>query len=145
MKKFALILVLVIPIKSFAQIEEDHLCITNKKDQIYAIISENFFNESNPVKQEEDVESYSDFVFHSNKLKKLVDIKIKIYISSLVKFNNAIIDINERSPFTYIFVKKDNVKPKILKGIYSYVGLEQQIKSYFSEQSKKNSKLRKQY
>jgi len=117
---------------AISQIYEHKLCITNESDQIYAVVNHNIVDSLNNV-QEKYIESYSDFIFHSNKLKDNVNAPVKIYISDIVFFEEKEIDIATNSQFNYIIIKKGNVEPLILNGIDTWVSLKNQIDRYFED------------
>jgi hypothetical protein len=121
----------------FAQTEEYQLCITNKTDQIYAIAEQGVVD-SLRSGYEDYTESYDDFIFHSRKLKEVVSVPVKIYISTVATFEKEKIDLRGESPFTYLFIKKGDKQPKMLKGVDSWASLKEQVDQYFSsDESKK--------
>lgn len=122
-----------------AQVEEYQLCITNHSDQIYAIFCKDLLD-SLITKDENLKETYSDFIYHSKRLKKELSIPVKIYGSSIVFFEKKKIDINSKSPFTYLFVRKGAKYPKILKGVDSWASLKDQAGKYFASSDSKNLK-----
>lgn len=131
MRLFKIFFLLLISSTAFAQIEEYQLCITNKTDQIYAIVDQEVLD-SLRTGSKKFTESYHDFVYHSQKLKKTISIPVKIYISSVVTFEKEKIDTKGKSLFTYLFIKKQDKQPKILKGVDSWASLKEQVTKYFN-------------
>jgi hypothetical protein len=120
----------------FAQTEEYQLCITKKTDQIYAIVEQSVVD-SLRSGYEDYTESYDDFIFHSQKLKEVVSVPVKIYISTIANFEKEKIDLKGESPFTYIFIKRGDKHPQILKGVDSWASLKEQVDRYFSPDASK--------
>lgn len=139
MRLFNLSFLLLISSTAFAQIEEYQLCLTNKADQIYAIVNQEVLDNLR-TGGKEFTEPYHDFVYHSQKLKEKISIPVKIYISSVVTFEKEKIDIKGKSPFTYLFIKKQDKQPLILKGVDSWASLKEQVTKYFN--SDKSSTLK---
>jgi hypothetical protein len=131
MKVFIVVFLALTFVTAFAQTEEHQLCITNKVDQIYAIVAQGFAD-SLRANKKNTRESYDDFVFHAQTLGKKISIPVKIYISSSVTFEKKKIDIMAESPFTYLFIRKGDKWPKIYKGVDTWSSLKEQVDKYFN-------------
>lgn len=145
MKPLKIVFLTLVHTTAFAQLAEYKLCITNKTDQIYAIIDQGLVDSLRAL-QKNDSEAYADFIFHSKKLGEKVSIPVKIYISSSVTFEKEKVDIKIKSPFTYLFIKKGDKRAKILKGVDTWASLKEQVEKYFNtgksqigEETKKNN------
>ena len=138
MKKIILALLTIFLVNCYGQTIEDHLCITNKRDQIYAVIGNTVLVNDDSLKDEYS-ESYSDFIYHTGEFQKIIKRKVKTYISSLVKFNNSVIKFNKHTPFMYIFIKKGAKHPKIIYGVDSWASLQEQYDKYYGKESGKEN------